>query len=155
MKRFSVSLFLLLYGGCVNFNNAACGNGIPDDGEECDDANNIDGDGCQADCSLSPSTCGNRAADPGESCFEAPPTLFSAAPLLDGTLVDLNGDGLRDLLIADGDGTLGAIVAVGGGLFNAFAPVVSLYVNDYNRAAQQVYARCGFRRVGTFATVLF
>jgi predicted GNAT family acetyltransferase len=35
------------------------------------------------------------------------------------------------------------------------APTVSLYVNDYNHAARRVYARCGFREVGTFATVLF
>jgi predicted GNAT family acetyltransferase len=35
------------------------------------------------------------------------------------------------------------------------APTVSLYVNDYNHAARAVYARCGFRQVGTFATVLF
>jgi predicted GNAT family acetyltransferase len=35
------------------------------------------------------------------------------------------------------------------------APTVSLYVNDYNHAARRVYARCGFRQVGTFATVLF
>jgi predicted GNAT family acetyltransferase len=35
------------------------------------------------------------------------------------------------------------------------APTVSLYVNDYNAPARQVYARCGFRPVGTFATVLF
>ena len=35
------------------------------------------------------------------------------------------------------------------------APTVSLYVNDYNHAARTVYARCGFRQVGTFATVLF
>lgn len=34
------------------------------------------------------------------------------------------------------------------------APSVSLYVNDYNFAARQVYARCGFRQAGTFATVL-
>ena len=27
-----------------------CGDGILDDGEECDDGNNIDADGCQADC---------------------------------------------------------------------------------------------------------
>ncbi len=35
------------------------------------------------------------------------------------------------------------------------APVVSLYVNDYNTPARAVYERCGFTRVGTFATVLF
>jgi hypothetical protein len=35
------------------------------------------------------------------------------------------------------------------------APTVSLYVNDYNTPARRVYERCGFRSVGTFATVLF
>ncbi len=35
------------------------------------------------------------------------------------------------------------------------APVVSLYVNDYNAPALATYARVGFSRVGTFATVLF
>ena len=35
------------------------------------------------------------------------------------------------------------------------APTVSLYVNDYNEPARRVYARCGFREVDTFATVLF
>jgi predicted GNAT family acetyltransferase len=34
------------------------------------------------------------------------------------------------------------------------APTVSLYVNDYNEAARRVYQRCGFRQMGTFATVL-
>ena len=29
-----------------------CGNGTPEDGEECDDGNTIDGDGCDADCCL-------------------------------------------------------------------------------------------------------
>ena len=36
-----------------------------------------------------------------------------------------------------------------------FAPVVSLYVNDFNIAARRVYERVGFRRVGTFASILF
>ncbi|MFC0006136.1 GNAT family N-acetyltransferase [Micromonospora siamensis] len=35
------------------------------------------------------------------------------------------------------------------------APTVSLYVNDFNLPARRVYARCGFRPVGTLATVLF
>ncbi|MFI7078344.1 GNAT family N-acetyltransferase [Micromonospora sp. NPDC049903] len=35
------------------------------------------------------------------------------------------------------------------------APTVSLYVNDFNLPARRVYERCGFRPVGTLATVLF
>jgi predicted GNAT family acetyltransferase len=35
------------------------------------------------------------------------------------------------------------------------APTVSLYVNDYNTPARHVYARCGFKGAGSFATVLF
>ncbi len=35
------------------------------------------------------------------------------------------------------------------------APVVSLYVNDYNTAARRAYARVGFTEVGRFTSVLF
>ena len=35
------------------------------------------------------------------------------------------------------------------------APVVSLYVNSFNRAARRAYEVVGFREVGTFASVLF
>jgi predicted GNAT family acetyltransferase len=35
------------------------------------------------------------------------------------------------------------------------APVVSLYVNDFNERAIRAYRRVGFREVGTYATVLF
>ena len=34
------------------------------------------------------------------------------------------------------------------------APVVSLYVNDYNGPARAAYERVGFTQVGTFASVL-
>ncbi|WP_131787427.1 GNAT family N-acetyltransferase [Protofrankia symbiont of Coriaria ruscifolia] len=35
------------------------------------------------------------------------------------------------------------------------APIVSLYVNEYNHAARRAYDRVGFYRVGTFASILF
>jgi predicted GNAT family acetyltransferase len=35
------------------------------------------------------------------------------------------------------------------------APVVSLYVNDYNEAARATYRRVGFTDVGAFMSVLF
>jgi len=40
-------------------------------------------------------------------------------------------------------------------LSRTFAPVTSLYVNDYNAKARATYERVGFEQVGTFATVLF
>ncbi|MGF6835406.1 GNAT family N-acetyltransferase [Paenarthrobacter nitroguajacolicus] len=40
-------------------------------------------------------------------------------------------------------------------LSKTFAPVTSLYVNDYNAKARATYERVGFEQVGTFATVLF
>lgn len=44
-----------------------CGNGVQQDGEQCDDGNTDDGDGCAADCTLELS-CGNGDDDEGEQC---------------------------------------------------------------------------------------
>jgi predicted GNAT family acetyltransferase len=48
-----------------------------------------------------------------------------------------------------------AMAAVTRDALHRVAPTVSLYVNDYNVPARRVYARCGFRSAGSFATVLF
>ena len=53
-----------------------------------------------------------------------------------------------------GLGTSAVSAVVRDALRRRVAPSVSLYVNDYNEAARTVYDRCGFRRIGTFATVL-
>jgi hypothetical protein len=47
------------------------------------------------------------------------------------------------------------VAAVTAEALRTAAPLVSLYVNDFNTAALTVYERCGYRRVGTFASVLF
>jgi predicted GNAT family acetyltransferase len=47
------------------------------------------------------------------------------------------------------------MAAVVGLAREAVAPVVSLYVNDYNEAARRTYRRVGFSDVGAFMSVLF
>ena len=58
----------------------ACGDGVIGEGEECDDGNRLDGDGCGPDCTVEPGwtctgqpstctrLCGNGHRDPGEEC---------------------------------------------------------------------------------------
>jgi CSLREA domain-containing protein len=44
----------------------ACGNGVQEAGEQCDDSNAVDDDGCNASCNAV--TCGDGDLDPGETC---------------------------------------------------------------------------------------
>ena len=52
-----------------------CGNGMPEEGEVCDDGNNTSGDGCSADCQ-STEICGNEILDEaaGEECDDGEQT---------------------------------------------------------------------------------
>ena len=71
-----VNEFCVLVGGIVQESGVVCadnpcggfcGDGILDPGEECDDGNNVDGDGCSADCTIE-GFCGDGVLDPGEEC---------------------------------------------------------------------------------------
>jgi predicted GNAT family acetyltransferase len=53
-----------------------------------------------------------------------------------------------------GVGTAG-MAAVVAAAQSSVAPIVSLYVNDFNLAARRSYEKVGFGQVGTFASVLF
>ncbi len=52
---------------CDNTAAPVCGNDIIETGEECDDGNTIDGDGCSAICEDEP-LCGDGTLDTGEEC---------------------------------------------------------------------------------------
>ncbi|MCB9703253.1 MAG: DUF4215 domain-containing protein [Myxococcales bacterium] len=52
---------------CQDVMGPVCGDGILDEGEECDDGNLIDGDGCSPFCVFSDG-CGNGKIDGGEEC---------------------------------------------------------------------------------------
>jgi predicted GNAT family acetyltransferase len=54
-----------------------------------------------------------------------------------------------------GQGISGPAMATVVQLASSFAPVVTLYVNSFNRAARAAYHRVGFRTIETFATILF
>jgi len=55
---------------------------------------------------------------------------------------------------SQGLGTSGTAAVVEESL-RSIAPVVSLYVNDFNAAARTAYERVGFAEIGTFMSVLF
>jgi cysteine-rich repeat protein len=48
--------------------SAICGNGSLEAGEQCDDGNTINGDGCSDTCQIEAATCGNGFLEAGEQC---------------------------------------------------------------------------------------
>ncbi len=58
---------LLIAAACSD--DPECGNGIVEENEQCDDGNAVDGDGCESNCTTTPSaTCGDGKLDPAEQC---------------------------------------------------------------------------------------
>jgi cysteine-rich repeat protein len=51
-------------------NQGLCGNGLVNPGEECDDGNRLDHDGCSATCQVE-GFCGNGDVEPGEECDDS------------------------------------------------------------------------------------
>jgi hypothetical protein len=86
--------------------------------------------------------------DDGRVVFKAEVGAATAAACqIQGVWVDpaLRGQGM----------SVGGMAAVVAACRASIAPVVSLYVNDFNVAARRAYERVGFRDIDTFMSVLF
>jgi cysteine-rich repeat protein len=72
-----------------------CGDGNLNSGEQCDDGNNIDGDGCSADCQREPTlACGDGTLDPGEQCDDG--NTVDGDGCRDNCTLEICGDGIKD-----------------------------------------------------------
>jgi predicted GNAT family acetyltransferase len=71
-----------------------------------------------------------------------------------GAACQVQGVWVEPALRGTGIGTAGMGAVVNEAL-QSVAPVVSLYVNDYNVSARRAYANVGFNDVGSFMSVLF
>ncbi|HWP65546.1 MAG TPA: proprotein convertase P-domain-containing protein [Candidatus Limnocylindria bacterium] len=85
---------------------ARCGNGVVDPGEQCDDGNGGNGDGCDADCG--PSVCGNGLVGIDEQCDDGNQidddgcsTTCRRPELVCDDCLDNDGDGRTDLADPD------------------------------------------------------
>lgn len=91
-------------GGCRGGSCAplGCGNGALEGGEDCDDANLIDGDGCENDCTYScemDTDCDDGDPCTGEACSMN--VCLPAAPVPEGDTCDRDGDPVtRDLCLS-------------------------------------------------------
>ena len=61
----------------------------------------------------------------------------------------------QPIQLADAKLAIDCLAAVVDIVRREIAPVVSLYVNDWNESARAVYEKVGFRETARFATVMF
>src|SRR3954469_15602565 len=69
-----------------------CGDAHMDADEECDDGNNIDGDGCSHLCTIE--VCGNHRIDPHEQCDDG--NTSDGDGCSHGCTLEVCGNGIKD-----------------------------------------------------------
>ena len=120
LRALSVAALAVSFGACddagINVSDAAvgCGNGVLEAGEQCDDSNNTNGDGCSSTCQIETADpeCGNGTQEGTEECDDgnvvsgdgcsSTCTSETAAFCGDGTVDD--GEECDDGNNVDGDG---------------------------------------------------
>jgi cysteine-rich repeat protein len=66
--RAAVTEWPATIGPDAAMDDPTCPNLVVDPGEDCDDGNEFNGDGCDASCQFEPAVCGNGIFNPGEEC---------------------------------------------------------------------------------------
>ena len=104
-----------------------CGNGLVEEGEECDDGNNIDDYACAADCTDSTIGCYNGIVEYGEACFDGSVERFPVPRIgvVDMVIFDCDDDGDNDVV------TLSTIEM---GDLHLLYPYLATMINDGNGA---------------------
>ena len=151
--------------GGVGGGPAVCGNNVQEAGEECDDGNTNDKDGCEHDCTLP--KCGNGIPDPGEVCWGGQMVDYDLPSMAVGYLLatDCDGDGHEDILVLgdamvhmysplvalhnDGAGVLGAPNLIGN-LSGSFPSGMALGAFDANAPGDLVVAFAGGGSLQTY-----
>jgi len=106
-------------GAAYLFEEATCGNGNVEAGEQCDDSNLVDGDGCDTNCTLT--GCGNAIVTAGEQCDDGN-TVGGDGCDASCQLEGICGNGVLEVLeqcddgnLVDGDGCDGNCTVTGCG----------------------------------------
>jgi hypothetical protein len=68
-------------------------------GEECDDGNNLDGDGCDSNCTIT--ACQNGIMTTGEACYTIGTPLLMGIDTSSVAIADVNDDLLNDIITTD------------------------------------------------------
>jgi cysteine-rich repeat protein len=69
-----------------------CGDGVQQPGEQCEDGNDVSGDGCDENCT--PTACGNGVVTAGETCDDG--NVFPGDGCRANCTVEVCGDGTQD-----------------------------------------------------------
>jgi cysteine-rich repeat protein len=114
---------------------SGCGNGVPEEGEACDDGNTSAGDGCSADC-LSNEQCGNAFVDADEECDCG--TVQDLNPDCNGPNDNSGGLCRLDCKLHCGDG----VISEGEGCDPGFGAAVSCLGDEFDRGTTGCSSSC-------------
>ena len=139
--------------GAVGGGGPGCGNGVADSGEECDDGNDVEDDGCESDCTFP--ECGDGKVDAGELCLTEALLEIATGEKEAHYLAafDCNDDGLADIGVAHAQGANGDNIYALRNDGGSFVPIVgdTYFIRPAGLAVADVHAYAGMELIVSYA----